>query len=298
MIIQDPNKYLMKKPPGNLYTYIGKVSPIESSEREFTDHLEVNSRDFLAALQRMLMIKHDHSNPKLTHYKPLNVLDELIILIKKKYKSSKFDDLLHSTTEEFDLLKGFDQKNQKNISESVISALGVCLNDENPSVRETAVSSLGIIGLPEAILCLDKIIDLINDRDVNVKSKSIWCLGKLANACDISAIELVINNLSSNVWKVKMACFITITCFGERCAHLVLSLLKKMLKESTINKQIISETIIKLGIDGETCLLDVMRQEIDSNYKLKSAIAKSFALTNINSPNIDFIVECLYKHSM
>ena len=52
----------MKKPPGNLYTYIGKVSPIESSEREFTDHLEVNSRDFLAALQRMLMIKHDHSN--------------------------------------------------------------------------------------------------------------------------------------------------------------------------------------------------------------------------------------------
>ena len=75
MIIQDPNKYLMKKPPGNLYTYIGKVSPIESSEREFTDHLEVNSRDFLAALQRMLMIKHDHSNPKLTHYKPLNVLD-------------------------------------------------------------------------------------------------------------------------------------------------------------------------------------------------------------------------------
>ena len=105
MIIQDPNKYLMKKPPGNLYTYIGKVSPIESSEREFTDHLEVNSRDFLAALQRMLMIKHDHSNPKLTHYKPLNVLDELIILIKKKYKSSKFDDLLHSTTDELDLIR-------------------------------------------------------------------------------------------------------------------------------------------------------------------------------------------------
>lgn len=38
-----------------------------------------------------------------------------------------------------------------------------------------------------------------------------------------------------------------------------------------------------------------MRSEVDSNYKLKSSIAKSLALTNINSPNIDFIVECLYK---
>jgi hypothetical protein len=38
-----------------------------------------------------------------------------------------------------------------------------------------------------------------------------------------------------------------------------------------------------------------MRNEVDSNYKLKSSIAKSLALTNINSPNIDFIVESLYK---
>ena len=64
MIIQDSNKYLKKKPLGHLYTYIGKVSQIESksTETEFTDHLEVNSRDFNAAQQRMLMIKHDHSN--------------------------------------------------------------------------------------------------------------------------------------------------------------------------------------------------------------------------------------------
>ena len=67
---------------------------------------------------------------------------------------------------------------------------------------------------------------------------------------------------------------------------------------STINKQIIAETIIKLGIEGEGVLLDVMRSEIDSNYKLKSSIARSLALTNISSPNIDFVVECLYKHAM
>jgi hypothetical protein len=38
-----------------------------------------------------------------------------------------------------------------------------------------------------------------------------------------------------------------------------------------------------------------MNTETDSNYKLKAVIAKSLALSNINSPNIDFIVECLFK---
>ena len=48
-----------------------------------------------------------------------------------------------STTEELYLFKGFDQKREKIISESVISALGDWLKDENPSVQEIAVSSLG-----------------------------------------------------------------------------------------------------------------------------------------------------------
>jgi hypothetical protein len=98
------------------------------------------------------------------------------------------------------------------------------------------------------------------------------------------------------VWKVKMACFITISAFGHRCSELVLPSLKKMLRESSVNKQIIAETIMKLGNEGEHHLIDVMKIEMDSNYKLKASIAKSFALTLITSPNLDFIVECLYKH--
>ena len=69
----------------------------------------------------------------------------------------------------------------------------------------------------------------------------------------------------------------------------------KLLKESAINKQTIAETLVKLGNEGENTLLNLMNTETDSNYKLKAVIAKSLALSNINSPNIDFIVECLFK---
>ena len=37
------------------------------------------------------------------------------------------------------------------------------------------------------------------------------------------------------------------------------------------------------------------KKSTDSNYKLKAIIAKSLGLSNINSPNIDFIVECLFN---
>jgi len=38
-----------------------------------------------------------------------------------------------------------------------------------------------------------------------------------------------------------------------------------------------------------------MKNEPDSQYKIKSVVTRAFALLSINSPNIDFIVEILYK---
>ncbi len=60
-------------------THIGKVSPaVFENEKSFMeDHLEISAREFLAALQRMLSIKIDHSNPKLTYNGRFNQLDEL-----------------------------------------------------------------------------------------------------------------------------------------------------------------------------------------------------------------------------
>jgi HEAT repeat protein len=132
---------------------------------------------------------------------------------------------------------------------------------------------------------------------VNVKSKVIWAIGTIASGCDDFVISHLVQALKSNMWKTKSACLFALSQFGARAAKLSIPTLTKLLKESAINKQSIAETIVKLGEDGENNLLRIMSQENDSNYKLKSAICRAFALSNIDSPNIDFIVECLFKAS-
>ncbi len=288
---------LLNNPPGNLYKYYGNKIPSDSENSEIeekNEYIEINVRDLLAALQRMLMIKNDHKKPKLVIRGNHNVIDNFVAFLSKNGKFGYFIEL-HSINNSLDISEQ-EKLGKISISEDIIHAIEQCLKDSNPFVRETAVSSLGKIGLPEALPCLDSIIHLISDSVINVKTKAIWCLGKVADCCDTSVINNIIENLKSNVWKVKMACFITISAFGHRCTELVLPSLKKMLKESSVNKQIIAETIMKLGNEGEHYLIEVMKIEMDSNYKLKASIAKSFALTLITSPNLDFIVECLYKH--
>lgn len=52
-----------------------------------------------------------------------------------------------------------------------------------------------------------------------------------------------------------------------------------------------------MGIEGEKYLIKLLINLPDSDYLLKSSIIKGFALTDITSPNTDFIVEALYKAS-
>ncbi len=181
------------------------------------------------------------------------------------------------------------------ISEDVIRGLCYSLKDYSASVRETAACSMGQIGLPEALMGLDYLIESLKDENANVKSKSIWAVGRVAEGCEDVVIYPVVEALKSNMWKVKTSCFFTLTQFGPRCSKQAIPALFKLLKESAINKQAIAETIVKLGPEGESALLSLMNTENDNNYKLKSSIAKAFALTNIESPNIDFVIECLFK---
>ena len=132
------------------------------------------------------------------------------------------------------------------ISEQTIKLIITSLKDISPAVRETAASSIGIIGYPEAFVALNNLIQAINDIDVNVKTNAIWAIGKFAQYCDLSVLNIIIDNLNkSNVWKVKMACLITITNFGDKFAKYSLPILKKLLlKDSTVNKQIVCEVMV------------------------------------------------------
>ena len=356
--------------PGSFYTYQGKICPVlvpcsknideilENEEIEYygrknhlnkilnmindtsEDWIEINQRDFLAALQRMIQIQYDHKKPQLIFDENnlFNFLDHLKInmdsnekindkndekenmnqneednendlkdIEKEKNQNSnneyfyvrKYNNILGIKTDnqnENDELEGIDTEHEY-ISEEVIKSLGKCLSDYSIKVRDAAATSLGIIGLPESSIAIDDLIENINDEDINVKSKIIWDIGRIAQAVDNSAINEVAMFIQNNMWKVKKATLYALSQFGNRCNKNIIPYLINLLKESAINKQLIAETIVKLGIEGENALLLMMNSEPDNNYKLKSAVIRAYSLADISSPNIDFILESIFKQS-
>ena len=324
--------------PGSFCTYHGKICPFienknltieqllendeyidspEMNTNEFLneneeEYLEVNTRDFLAALRRMFAMNIDHSHPRLVHNGQANTVDNLNLKIVNNELLEKYFQLLDLTKvnegieDNEDINNNNDNNNTENdltvnetghyfLHQDIIKALSKCLKDYNIKVRETAATSLGLIGLPEALHSLGNLIENINDEDVNVKSKIIWAIGRIADGADNSIIPFITESVKCNMWKVKKASLYTLGQLGSRAAMESLPYLIKLLKESPINKQIIAETIVKLGLDGESVLLKLMNQETDANYKLKTAIVRALASADIQSTNIDFIVECVFR---
>lgn len=313
--------------PGSFCIYHGKVAPFienknytieqvleneelfdlnesslntSSSEQNIEEYLEVNTRDFLAALQRMLIMNYDHANPQVVHTGNKNSIDNVDIKDRK-------EDLLQRNSQFFDLSgvnvenhydqddTNLDENGRYFVSEDIIKSLSRCLKDYSPKVRNAAATSLGLLGLPEAMLSIEGLIENLKDEDVDSKSKTIWAIGRIANAVDNGIIPYIFDSVQCNMWKVKKASLYTLGQIGDRCARAVLPYLLKLLKETAINKQLVAETIVKLGLEGESALLKLMTTEPDANYKLKGAVVSALAFSDINSSNIDFIVECIFK---
>ena len=82
---------------------------------------------------------------------------------------------------------------------------------------------------------------------------------------------------------------------GPDIADKAIPSLFKALKEGLINRQTISETIISLGIKGEQTLLQFLKEDLKASLKFKECLVRSLALANVESPNIDFVVEALFE---
>ena len=301
------------------------------------EYLEVNTRDFLAALQRMLSMNYEHEKPQIVYDKEnnFNLIDNVVLksqinTTNKNNTNNNNNNNTEENEEENEENTNSNNNNNNNINpyqteiltkhapffeiissntqnstnlnengnyfieEEVTKSLTKCLKDYNPKVRESAATSLGLIGLPEALLSIDGLIENIEDEDVNVRSKIIWAIGRLAQGTDKSVVPFIINAVQNNMWKVKKAALYTLSQYGDRAKN-SLPYLVKLLKESAINKQLIATTMVKIGLEGESVLLKIMSSEPDNNYKLKSAIVRALAYTDITSTNIDFIVECIFK---
>lgn len=63
------------------------------------------------------------------------------------------------------------------------------------------------------------------------------------------------------------------------------------MKDGSVNKQVVSESIISLKSLGVKALIDFLKKEDDSKYKLKEGVARSLATADVSDPSIDAVIE-------
>lgn len=126
-------------------------------------------------------------------------------------------------------------------------------------------------------------------------------MGRLASfESGIKVQKVLISALQDPYWKVRAAACIAIANFGDQMSERGLPILMKLLQEGQQSKQVVAETIIALGPQGEAQLIAVIKNNNHQlnkmllNSKAKECIIKAFALSDIENPNIDFVIETLF----
>ena len=74
------------------------------------------------------------------------------------------------------------------------------------------------------------------------------------------------------MWKIKVACLNAISEFGSKCSDITIPILLKILKEQSTNKQLVAETLLKLGEDGEKNIISILKTSDESDYSIATPI--------------------------
>ena len=266
----------------DIYDEDPQLEDIDSNE----DILEINSRDFLATLHRLLTLKYqEFVKEDLGNSEILSLNREPIY---GEYYGIKYinRDVNHD-----------DHNEIGSISGNIIKALIQSTTDRDPAVREAAIRSLGLINLPEAVEAVDALVKGLYDQDSQIRAISSWALGKVGEMCNNRATKRLIELLRDNFWKVRTAACIALGYMGESIDPDPSHILLKVLKDGALNKLTVCETLVRLGVHGEQMLLDFLKSLPNSNYIMKAAIIQSLELANVNLATIDFVIEQLFKNS-
>ena len=287
---------------------------INNNNENRNNFLLISTRDFLTSLQRLMKenIKFDDFDI-INKNEKKNILDELNLSLL--YDNDTKNDI---KKEEFKL-KLIDSINQKiNISifkkyksilineetnespqeshlmnKNIIKYLCYHLNDYSENVRLACSISLGRLSKIEIDFSIKEISKVINiEKNISVLSSMLWALGKNLTPSYIELIPILIKFIQSDIWKIKRSALYALSKFGSIASEQALPVLIKLLLESPINKAIIAEVIISLGNEGENKLIEIIKKE-EKNIKLISCIIKSFSYINLNSKNIDIVIQYL-----
>ena len=252
--------------PGAMWKYIGPLKPVvQDNEEEAV--LEICSRDLLASLQRWARRENQNSTGDVFPLLPsMPLINDTII------------------------------EEEQEISLNVIRALCRALKDEHQGVRETAAYSLGFIGLPEAAETINFLIRVLKDKSPQIRTMAAWAIGRLGTEACKATSELL-QLLKDEFWKVRSAACISLASAGSSAANMAIPVLAKILKDGSINRATVAETIVRLGPQGEKLVIDIMNKEPLSNLILRSAVIKALGHSNVNNNNIDYVIEMLYKVS-
>ena len=173
------------------------------------------------------------------------------------------------------------------------------LKEEKMAVREVIAATIGQIGLPECSSCFDSLCKCVlkDDEDPNVKAMAVWALGRLSCPSIASSklcSRVLISALKNSYWKVRAAACTAVAQMGQPVAEATLPILAKLLRDGSVNKQTVAETMINVGTLGEQCLVQILKSEPENNHKLRECIVRALALSNVSTANIDFVIEILF----
>jgi HEAT repeat protein len=65
------------------------------------------------------------------------------------------------------------------VSVDIIKALNKCLLNPKPEIRQAALNSLGVIGLPDAFDSIEEISKCLWDKDSRCRSMACWAISKI-----------------------------------------------------------------------------------------------------------------------
>jgi len=297
--------------------YMYEIKNDDNDENK-NNFLLVSTRDFLTSLQRLLKENIDYEYFDIMNKnEKKNILDELNLsllydkdnnnndLKKEEFKLKlidsinqkininifkKYKDILINEEDEENELKK-RELNQAN--KNIIKYLCYHLNDYDEKVRLACSISLGRLSNQDEEFIIKEIIKVIKlEKNISVLSAMIWTLGKSLNPSYIEVIPILIKYIQSDIWKVRRSALFALSKIGQNAAEQSIPILTKLLIESPINKTIISEVMVSMGYLGENKLLEIIEKN-NKNDKLIASITKSFSYIDLNSNNIDNIIQLL-----
>ena len=66
------------------------------------------------------------------------------------------------------------------------------VEDENVSIREAALNSIGLIDLTDLMEFQTILIKVVKDRDPSIRALAAWALGKLENKATVRTVQVLI----------------------------------------------------------------------------------------------------------